>query len=158
MSYPRERMQGVSEQSGRENGNGGGPYRAGRHQDRNLYRGEEYLGVMFDPVDTAAIVNRMNRHAASGSVWPEKIVDGDGDDWLRGGDGLYRMGHGEQGVSLSEVVLRYGLISDGGDGFRVSPDEHRVLDKGDECAGVLFDPEDTAFITYVMNLPEVSGE
>lgn len=35
-------------------------YRVGRHQPRNVYRGEEYIGVMFSPEDAAAVVEAMN--------------------------------------------------------------------------------------------------
>ena len=43
-----------------ENEQGQGPYRVGRHQPRNLYRGEQYIGVMLDPADTAVIMDRLN--------------------------------------------------------------------------------------------------
>lgn len=36
-------------------------YRVGRHQPQNLYRGEAYIGVMFSPVDAAAVVRHLNR-------------------------------------------------------------------------------------------------
>lgn len=35
-------------------------YRVGNHQPQNLYRGDTYIGVMFDPTDTAWIVKVMN--------------------------------------------------------------------------------------------------
>jgi hypothetical protein len=34
-------------------------YRIGNHQARNLYRGNEYIGVMFDPADAALIVDAL---------------------------------------------------------------------------------------------------
>lgn len=34
-------------------------YRVGNHQPRNLYRGDQYIGVMFDEADTALIVDVM---------------------------------------------------------------------------------------------------
>jgi len=34
-------------------------YRTGNHQARNLYRGNEYIGVMFDPADAALIVDAL---------------------------------------------------------------------------------------------------
>lgn len=37
-----------------------GPYRVGNHQPRNLYRDQTYIGVMFDPADTARIANVLN--------------------------------------------------------------------------------------------------
>ena len=43
-------------------------YRVGRHQPRNLYRGDEYMGVMFDPADAAAVVEALNGAAPSGTA------------------------------------------------------------------------------------------
>lgn len=34
-------------------------WRVGNHQPRNLYRGDQYIGVCFDPADTALIVDVM---------------------------------------------------------------------------------------------------
>lgn len=34
-------------------------YRVGNHQPRNLYRGNNYIGVCFDPADTALIVDAL---------------------------------------------------------------------------------------------------
>lgn len=34
-------------------------YRVGNHQPRNLYRGDQYIGVCFDPADTELIVDAM---------------------------------------------------------------------------------------------------
>lgn len=34
-------------------------YRVGNHQPRNLYRGDDYIGVCFDPADTALIVGAL---------------------------------------------------------------------------------------------------
>ena len=36
-------------------------YRTGNHQPQNLYRGDTYIGVMFNPIDTAAIARHLNR-------------------------------------------------------------------------------------------------
>lgn len=35
-------------------------YRVGRHQPRNVYRGDEYIGVMFAEEDAALVVSAMN--------------------------------------------------------------------------------------------------
>lgn len=35
-------------------------YRVGRHQPQNIYRGEQYIGVMFSAVDAAAVVRHLN--------------------------------------------------------------------------------------------------
>ena len=35
-------------------------YRVGNHQPQNIYRGDTYIGVMFSPIDAAAIVRAMN--------------------------------------------------------------------------------------------------
>jgi len=37
-----------------------GLYRVGRHQAQNVYRGEEYIGVMFSPRDAALVVSMLN--------------------------------------------------------------------------------------------------
>jgi len=36
-------------------------YRVGNHQPQNLYRDDQYIGVMFNPIDAAAIVRHLNR-------------------------------------------------------------------------------------------------
>jgi hypothetical protein len=36
-------------------------YRVGHHQPRNVYRGDEYIGVMFSPEDAAKVVAALNR-------------------------------------------------------------------------------------------------
>ena len=43
-------------------------YRVGNHQPRNLYRGDQYIGVMFDPADTALIVDVMEGRADTPDV------------------------------------------------------------------------------------------
>lgn len=40
-------------------------YRVGSHQPKNLYRGNTYIGVMFSPIDTAAIVRCLNANLGS---------------------------------------------------------------------------------------------
>jgi hypothetical protein len=35
-------------------------YRVGNHQPQNLYRGDQYIGVMFNPIDAAAVVRHLN--------------------------------------------------------------------------------------------------
>jgi hypothetical protein len=35
-------------------------YRVGRHQAQNVYRGEQYIGVMFAPEDAALTVSTLN--------------------------------------------------------------------------------------------------
>jgi hypothetical protein len=35
-------------------------YRGGNHQPQNLYRGDTYIGVMFSPIDAAAVVRHLN--------------------------------------------------------------------------------------------------
>jgi hypothetical protein len=36
-------------------------YRVGNHQPQNLYRDDQYIGVMFSPIDAAAVVEHLNR-------------------------------------------------------------------------------------------------
>lgn len=45
-------------------------YRVGQHQAQNVYRGEQYIGVMFAPEDAALTVSMLN------SVQPIKAVTG----------------------------------------------------------------------------------
>ena len=35
-------------------------YRVGNHQPQNVYRGDTYIGVMFSPIDAAAVVRHLN--------------------------------------------------------------------------------------------------
>jgi hypothetical protein len=35
-------------------------YRVGNRQPQNVYRGDQYIGVMFSPIDAAAVVRHMN--------------------------------------------------------------------------------------------------
>ena len=35
-------------------------YRVGNHQPQNLYRGDTYIGVMFNPIDAAAVARHLN--------------------------------------------------------------------------------------------------
>jgi hypothetical protein len=39
-------------------------WRPGRQQPRNLYEGDRYVGVAFDPVDTRRVIDAMNARAA----------------------------------------------------------------------------------------------
>jgi hypothetical protein len=65
-----------------------GTYRVGNHQPRNPYRGDEYIGVMFDPADTAMIARMLNGQLEPG---PEAFRDGDGDWWDRQSDQMYML-------------------------------------------------------------------
>jgi hypothetical protein len=40
-----------------------GPYRVGRHQQQNVYRHEQYIGVMFSAADAALVVLALNEGA-----------------------------------------------------------------------------------------------
>lgn len=35
-------------------------YRVGNHQPQNIYRGDQYIGVMFSPIDAAVAVRHLN--------------------------------------------------------------------------------------------------
>jgi hypothetical protein len=35
-------------------------YRVGNHQPQNIYRDDQYIGVMFSPIDAAAVVRHLN--------------------------------------------------------------------------------------------------
>ena len=81
-------------------------YRVGRHQPQNLYRGEQYIGVMFSPEDAALIVEALN--VMQESLEPEHFRDGEGDWWHRQADGRYRMDDWDVPYSLAEIKSRYG--------------------------------------------------
>lgn len=76
-------------------------YRVDNHQPRNLYRGDEYIGVMFDPADTAMIAELLNGD-------PDKFLDRDGDLWVRQDDGMYSSEMLAGKFSLDYVKTRYG--------------------------------------------------
>lgn len=95
-------------------------YRVGNHQPRNLYRGNEYIGVMFDPADAAMIAETLNGRGAqvpAGDVYPELFRDGDGDWWKRQEGGGYRFGrddHGGMLHTLAEIKEDHGTWDEGG--------------------------------------------
>ena len=37
-------------------------YRVGNHQPQNVYRGDQYIGVMFSAEDAASVVQMLNMH------------------------------------------------------------------------------------------------
>jgi hypothetical protein len=39
-----------------------GKYRVGNHQPQNVYRGDQYIGVMFTAEDAASVVQMLNLH------------------------------------------------------------------------------------------------
>lgn len=45
-------------------------YRVGNHQPQNLYRGDQYIGVCFDPADTALIAAAMEGHLLTAKAGP----------------------------------------------------------------------------------------
>jgi hypothetical protein len=50
-------------------------YRVGNHQPQNVYRGEQYIGVMFTSEDAALAVEALN----GGRAWTDLTADGQGD-------------------------------------------------------------------------------
>lgn len=50
------------------------PYRVGNHQPQNIYCGDTYIGVMFDPAHAARVVDVLNRTAAEVGV-PDGLTD-----------------------------------------------------------------------------------
>jgi hypothetical protein len=44
-------------------------YRVGRHNPRNLYRGDEHMGVVFDPADGPRVVAALNVAERGGICW-----------------------------------------------------------------------------------------
>lgn len=93
-------------------------YRVGSHQPQNLYRGNQYIGVMFDPADAAMIadlLNRWNSQVPVESLFPEVFRDADGDYWHRreGSEFLYNLRNGGPGWLLSAVKETYGTWDEG---------------------------------------------
>lgn len=95
-------------------------YRVGNHQPRNLYRGDEYIGVMFDPADTAMIAELLNREANMvpvDRVYPPVFRDGSGDYWYLRDDQTYRCeaGSGSWGEprKLEYIKEWYGIWEEG---------------------------------------------
>jgi hypothetical protein len=86
-------------------------YRVGNHQPRNLYRGDEYIGVMFDPADTALIARVLNEWAGSAPidrVYPPVFRDESGDDWYLRDDGTYRLRDARETRTLDDIKANYG--------------------------------------------------
>jgi hypothetical protein len=50
-------------------------YRVGNHQPRNIYRGQEYIGVMFSPRDAALVVISLNLGAGVANLAAETEDD-----------------------------------------------------------------------------------
>lgn len=71
-------------------------YRVGRHQSQNIYRRDQYIGVMFSPDDAATVVrvlNDVDRPSRVGDlIGPNdttipddvlEVVNSEGDTWRR---------------------------------------------------------------------------
>lgn len=84
-------------------------YRVGTHQPQNLYRGDTYIGVMFDPADAALIVQVLNGETSA--TYPP-IRDANGDLWewdeAAGGYSLTGVGGG-MGWTARKIEEIYGL-------------------------------------------------
>jgi hypothetical protein len=87
-------------------------YRVGRHQPQNIYRGDEYIGVMFNPADADLIVRALNGDEPLG---PPEFRDEDGHRWDRWDDELYylRGVTGGVGLTIPELIRRYGEYGSG---------------------------------------------
>lgn len=48
-------------------------YRVGRHQPQNVYRDDDYIGVMFNPEDAALVVQVLNEATADESELPVTV-------------------------------------------------------------------------------------
>lgn len=86
----------------------GATYRVGNHQARNVYRGDEYIGVMFSADDAALVVAILNKaYGVLGE--PDFLIDGEGDRWNRVGPNRYSCeGHSHLVVSLGGVESIFG--------------------------------------------------
>jgi len=80
-------------------------YRVGRHQVQNVYRGEEYIGVMFSPEDAALVVAALNRTDAGEKLEPIALIDYTGDRWDKIGPNLYRLR--ERGATYDRAFIEW---------------------------------------------------
>lgn len=114
-------------------------YRVGRHQPQNVYRGEQYIGVMFSPIDAAAFVSTMNAFRVgscdcetnepcqgqccgvgmcSCSVEPERkgqpdaLIDAEGDRWDRIGPDEFGLGPEGTRRTRSYIESKYGRVTE----------------------------------------------
>ncbi len=83
-------------------------YRTGNHQPQNLYRGDQYIGVMFDPADAALIVDVMEGRADTpyvdhtrGAAKALATVLGVLDGWIEGAKADHE-GNGHRGELVGE--------------------------------------------------------
>jgi hypothetical protein len=85
----------------------GATYRVGNHQARNVYRGDEYIGVMFSADDAALVVAILNKaYGVLGE--PDFLIDGEGDRWNRVGPNEYLCEDGFTRTTLNGVDSFYG--------------------------------------------------
>lgn len=90
-------------------------YRVGNHQPQNLYRGDEYIGVMFDPADAALVRDVLNRVEPE-AVGPEMFRDAEGDTWTRMPNGYWSMTEEDTFAdwTLERIKATYGTWACGG--------------------------------------------
>lgn len=69
-------------------------YRVGNHQPRNIYRGDTYIGAMFDEADAIDVVARLNSVPEVVDGAPS-FIDSDNEQWYRvsckGRNGVYTL-------------------------------------------------------------------
>lgn len=82
-------------------------YRVGHQQPQNIYRGDEYIGVMFSSVDADLIVRTLN---GAEPATPPEFRDAEGDWWDRRDDGFYylRGVAGSVAWTLPAIIDGYG--------------------------------------------------
>lgn len=83
-------------------------YRVGNHQPQNVYRGDEYIGVMFSPEDAGLVVQALNAYVPAAG--PESFRDSLGDLWTRRKNGRYRLDawNGPGWLTLQEIIDEFG--------------------------------------------------
>lgn len=120
-------------------------YRVGRHQPQNVYRGEQYIGVMFAPEDAALVMSALNGVQSIKAVTDllhcaDRLIGDDRRSFLRdqvdngcgwcGGDHLaeLRRAFGGEPERKGEPIA----LIDAGDGRwdRVGPDEFQLTPTG----------------------------
>lgn len=83
-------------------------YRGGSHQPQNVYRDDQYIGVMFSPEDAALVVAALNSEKVERPE-PVALIDEDDDRWNRVGQDAYVLAQGEVQWTRETVADTYGI-------------------------------------------------
>lgn len=83
-------------------------YRVGRQQPQNLYRGEQYIGVMFSADDAALVVAALNEQGGE----PVALIDREGDRWNWAGRNYYRLNENRTPSPRSAIQEEFGPVTE----------------------------------------------